>query len=295
MDLNIGSIFWFGGLGRGVLYPGNYQQMQSKLIRYAELDIETRKQLEVAKQQIAEEVSSQVDEEFPDEHNQPKKERLKRKKAKRQRAKFLIQSRMEKLRAQLTPENIVIPDDHDKSFEYVSGARVLLVGLGADELCGGYGRHRTAFRKGGKDALQQELKKDYERLWQRNLGRDDRLISDHGREVRHPFLDETFVEFIQSLDVFQICDLTLPPGIGDKKILRDAAKMLGCEESASLVKRAIQFGTRMAHKKVAGYVKLNSDMTTAQLVNPEQIQNPDDPEEILTKKYNKAQNKPNYV
>ena len=81
---------------------------------------------------------------------------------------------------------------------------------------------------------------------------------------------------------YEICDLTLPPGIGDKKILRDAAKMVGCEESASLVKRAIQFGTRMAHKKVAGYVKLTSEMSTAQLVNPEQIQNPDDPEEILT-------------
>ena len=29
---------------------------------------------------------------------------------------------------------------------YRSRARVVLLGHGADELCGGYGRHRTAFR-----------------------------------------------------------------------------------------------------------------------------------------------------
>jgi|AntAceMinimDraft_1070359.scaffolds.fasta_scaffold50398_1 asparagine synthetase B (glutamine-hydrolysing) len=30
--------------------------------------------------------------------------------------------------------------------DYRSGARVLLLGQGADEQCGGYGRHRTTFR-----------------------------------------------------------------------------------------------------------------------------------------------------
>ena len=30
--------------------------------------------------------------------------------------------------------------------QYRSRARVVLLGHGADELCGGYGRHRTAFR-----------------------------------------------------------------------------------------------------------------------------------------------------
>lgn len=32
---------------------------------------------------------------------------------------------------------------------YKSSARVLLVGAGADEQCGGYGRHRTKYRLGG--------------------------------------------------------------------------------------------------------------------------------------------------
>jgi hypothetical protein len=74
------------------------------------------------------------------------------------------------------------------SHDYVSCCKVLLVGIGADEQLGGYGRHRTAFRRGregkegnvpdcsdpGLDAmtpLELELNKDLERLWKRNLGR----------------------------------------------------------------------------------------------------------------------------
>ena len=38
--------------------------------------------------------------------------------------------------------------------------------------------------------LAAELAFDAGRLWLRNLGRDDRLISAHGREARFPYLDE---------------------------------------------------------------------------------------------------------
>ena len=44
-----------------------------------------------------------------------------------------------------------------------------------------YGRHRSAFQKGGYPRLQQELAGDVQRLWIRNLARDDRLVADHGR------------------------------------------------------------------------------------------------------------------
>lgn len=40
---------------------------------------------------------------------------------------------------------------------YTSPARVLLNGLGADELLGGYGRHRTAFKAGGWPAVIDEV------------------------------------------------------------------------------------------------------------------------------------------
>ena len=64
--------------------------------------------------------------------------------------------------------------------EVCSSARVLLSGLGADEQCVGYkGRHRTKFLVGGWELLAAEVKRDVGRIWVRNLGRDDRVISDH--------------------------------------------------------------------------------------------------------------------
>ena len=41
------------------------------------------------------------------------------------------------------------PDLNEGRTAYESSARVLLVGAGADEQCGGYGRHRTKYRLGG--------------------------------------------------------------------------------------------------------------------------------------------------
>jgi asparagine synthetase B (glutamine-hydrolysing) len=56
----------------------------------------------------------------------------------------------------------------------VSPTRVLLSGLGADELCGGYARYRTAHRRGGDTAARASMQADIDRIWLRNLGRDDR-------------------------------------------------------------------------------------------------------------------------
>jgi hypothetical protein len=41
---------------------------------------------------------------------------------------------------------------------YASPARVLLNGLGSDELLGGYGRHRTAYGTGGWKAVIDEVR-----------------------------------------------------------------------------------------------------------------------------------------
>merc|ERR1719329_824740 len=82
-----------------------------------------------------------------------------------------------------------------------ASSRVLLIGTGADELLGGYARHRTAREKRGADGVRNEMLKDLERLWTRNLGRDDRIVSDHGREARHPFLDDDFLAFVGALPI----------------------------------------------------------------------------------------------
>ncbi|GMI20096.1 hypothetical protein TeGR_g8989 [Tetraparma gracilis] len=124
------------------------------------------------------------------------------------------------------------------------GGRVFLSGLGADELFGGYGRHRTAFLRGGYPEVRRELDKDVARLWERNLMRDDRAAGGHGKELRYPFLDERVVAFACSLPPPSLLDFSLPQGAGDKKILRDVARDLGGE--GGRIKRALQFGSGAA-------------------------------------------------
>jgi asparagine synthetase B (glutamine-hydrolysing) len=128
-----------------------------------------------------------------------------------------------------------------------SQAKVLLSGLGADEQLGGYGRHASAFQSSSWPGLIQEIQLDLNRICNRNLGRDDRVISDHGKEVRFPFLDEDVTVFLSLLPIHYKMDLRMPKGVGDKLFLRNFCQQrLGLEEVASEPKRAIQFGARTA-------------------------------------------------
>jgi len=161
---------------------------------------------------------------------------------------------------------------------YHSPARVLLSGLGADELFGGYARHGAAFRRGGPAALLAQLALDAARLGARNLGRDDRALARWAREVRYPFLDERVVAWALG------APLPLKVGFGaaaalggaggeaglgmngapaedvaeqlldDKLVLRALAVRWGMPGVAREPKRAIQFGARAA-KMESGRVK----------------------------------------
>ncbi|XP_078408013.1 asparagine synthetase domain-containing protein 1 [Cetorhinus maximus] len=138
---------------------------------------------------------------------------------------------------------------------YISTAQVVLTGIGADEQLAGYSRHRVCYKTSGFEGLVKELGIELGRISSRNLGRDDRVIGDHGKEARFPFLDEEVVSFLNALPVWEKADLTLPRGIGEKLLLRLAAKQLGLTASAVLPKRAMQFGSRIAkmenHKEKA--------------------------------------------
>uniref|UniRef100_A0A8C4TTN7 Asparagine synthetase domain-containing protein 1 n=1 Tax=Erpetoichthys calabaricus TaxID=27687 RepID=A0A8C4TTN7_ERPCA len=129
---------------------------------------------------------------------------------------------------------------------YTSRARVLLSGIGADEQLAGYSRHRAHFKSAGWTGLEKELGMEMARISSRNLGRDDRIIGDHGKEARFPFLDEDVVSLLNSTPVQQKADLTLPRGLGEKLLLRLAARELGLGASSVLPKRAMQFGCRIA-------------------------------------------------
>ncbi|KAK2967786.1 hypothetical protein RJ640_008006 [Escallonia rubra] len=132
--------------------------------------------------------------------------------------------------------------------KYKSTSRIVLVGSGADEQCAGYGRHKTKYRQGSWVGLNEEMKLDMQRIWKRNLGRDDRCIADSGKEARFPFLDEDVIKTLLDIPLWEIADLDQPSGIGDKKILREVARLLGLHEVAVLPKRAIQFGSRIARE-----------------------------------------------
>ncbi|KIJ21561.1 hypothetical protein PAXINDRAFT_165027 [Paxillus involutus ATCC 200175] len=134
---------------------------------------------------------------------------------------------------------------------YTSPAKVLLNGLGSDELLGGYSRHRTAFKIRGwqgviDEASFPDLQLELDRIPTRNLGRDDRVISSHGKETRHPFLSLSVVSFLAGLPVHLKMDPRLEIGIGDKMLLRLAARKVELIEASTRKKRAMQFGSHSA-------------------------------------------------
>jgi asparagine synthetase B (glutamine-hydrolysing) len=150
----------------------------------------------------------------------------------------------------------------EDALPYTSPARVLLSGLGSDELLGGYGRHRTTFKCGSWPALIDEvcifvgpaysakaklqLQSEIDRIPMRNLGRDDRVISTHGKECRYPFLSLDFVSFAAGLPVHMKTDPRAEPGVGDKLLLRLMMWKLGLFEASARHKKAMQFGSHSA-------------------------------------------------
>ncbi|KAL4920257.1 asparagine synthase-domain-containing protein [Aspergillus aurantiobrunneus] len=140
-----------------------------------------------------------------------------------------------------------------KPSQYKTPARVLLSGLGADELFAGYSRHGIAFSRTGYQGLIDEVELDVGRLGKRNLGRDNRVIAHWGREARFPYLDEDFVAWVVQKPVWEKCGFGVPESPpedadldSEKKALRLLALKLGLERVSREKKRAIQFGSRTA-------------------------------------------------
>ncbi|XP_044004502.1 asparagine synthetase domain-containing protein 1 [Aphidius gifuensis] len=133
----------------------------------------------------------------------------------------------------------------------ISSCRILLLGMGADELFGGYTRHRTTLRQRGWKSLSLELVAEITRISERNLGRDDRVVCDHGRQSRLPFLDEKFVDYVKNIPAWERCNPSekMPQGLGDKLLLRLVAYKIGLTNTSTFPKRAFQFGSRIANSK----------------------------------------------
>ncbi|KAK6746832.1 hypothetical protein RB195_000219 [Necator americanus] len=142
-----------------------------------------------------------------------------------------------------------IGKDYDSGESVVSHARTFFVGSGADELLAGYARHRTRFERDGAESIPEECETELRRLGSRNGGRDARVAAALGKELRAPFLNDDFVSWVNSLPMCIKCDLTLPRGKGEKKLLRQVLAELGAPYDAP--KQAMQFGS--------GFVKMQND------------------------------------
>lgn len=148
-------------------------------------------------------------------------------------------------------------DGESQSVPYTTNARVLLSGLGADELFAGYTRHATAYNRHGSQGLLDELNLDIGRLGKRNLGRDDRVITNWSKEARFPFLDERLVAWALAAQVSDKCDFGATANTENdpsaelescKKVLRCLAWRLGMCKVASEKKRAVSTA-RATHKE----------------------------------------------
>ncbi|KAH6940879.1 hypothetical protein HPB50_009339 [Hyalomma asiaticum] len=128
---------------------------------------------------------------------------------------------------------------------YVSPARIVFLGMGADEQLGGYIRYWKAYKYSQWEGLINEIALDINRIAERNLGRDDRVVSDHGREARLPYLDRDVVSFLNQLPIWMKLNPNLPDYVGGKFLLRMLAADLGLNEAAFRRKRAMQFGSRV--------------------------------------------------
>lgn len=160
-------------------------------------------------------------------------------------------------------------DANPPPIPYITSTRILLSGLGADEIFAGYNRHSLAYNRHGFAGLVDELNLDVCRLGKRNLGRDDRVLTGWRREVRYPYLDEEFFAWALACPVWEKCGFgantdtqklaaamadgrvgeeNSPSGRLDaeKMALRLLAVKLGMSRVAAEKKRAIQFGARSA-------------------------------------------------
>ncbi|EGW32911.1 uncharacterized protein SPAPADRAFT_150292 [Spathaspora passalidarum NRRL Y-27907] len=163
------------------------------------------------------------------------------------------------------------PDKYThKTENYNSQAKVLFSGLGADELFAGYSRHEALFTNIQPDTPQAAIDECYNKLTseliydisiihKRNLGRDDRVISYWGKELRYPYLDEDFInwviQYIPPQYKFKYAFKANKKGIlrmdsTRKYLLRALAVKMGLDWVSTELKRAIQFGAKSAKLEI---------------------------------------------
>ncbi len=117
------------------------------------------------------------------------------------------------------------------------GVKVMLSGLGSEELFAGYQRHLDVMRRKGD--VNMECLKGLEMIWERDLYRDDIIMIANNVELRLPFLDADLIAYALGIPAkYKISEQQ------KKIILRKAAISMGLnEEVAMRPKLAAQYGS----------------------------------------------------
>lgn len=136
----------------------------------------------------------------------------------------------------------------------------IILGSGADEIFGGYSLYKKNIN------FRNIMKNDYFNMWNRNFGRDDRVMNINDIECLYPFMDDDVVDFsfklpdcliiksdnrindnrmsVGDTNDNKICDDKMKDNdLKDKIILRLFLIKNGFKESAMIKKCAIQYGS----------------------------------------------------
>lgn len=124
------------------------------------------------------------------------------------------------------------------------GVRLCLSGLGSEEIFAGYNRHLEIlksldFNKFEEDRLNQECINGLNDLSNRDLYRDDLVSMNFSVEIRFPFLEQNFVDYIMSLPSYYKINYNVK-----KILLRKMAKEIGVDKIFYARKKvAAQYGS----------------------------------------------------
>ena len=139
------------------------------------------------------------------------------------------------------------------------GCKILLTGLGGDELFGGYQKYLREYKRYGATAVRNALYHDVEKSYETNFQRDNKVCSFHKVELRLPFMDQDVINFALGLPVN--LNITSAEDNLRKRVLRQTALKLGIPSFiVNKAKKAIQYatGVNKAIRRLAKEKELSS-------------------------------------